>query len=163
MTGVQTCALPIYVPGTAEFVRSQIPAATIDRSAIYSSPSTRCLVLARALAAPREPIASEQLHEMSFGAWQGLCWQSIAREHIDAWAGDLWGYRPGGGESANMVAARWESWLQELRVAGSDTVIAITHAGVIRVALDSSGSAPRSSCLDAKIPFGSVHRLEIRQ
>jgi alpha-ribazole phosphatase len=97
---------------------------------------------------------------MNFGDWQGSRWDSIAREKIDAWAKDAWGYRPGGGESAEMVAMRWERWLHTVRQLESDAVIAVTHAGVIRVALARSARINDSSVLDVHVPFGSVHCLE---
>ena len=39
---------------------------------IYTSPASRCLSLARALAAPRAPRIAEELLEMHFGAWEGI-------------------------------------------------------------------------------------------
>jgi broad specificity phosphatase PhoE len=117
--------------------------------------------LARRLASPREPTSTDDLIEMSFGDWQGTRWDSIARGKIDEWAKDAWGYRPGGGESAEMVAARWERWVNQVRKVNRDAVIAVTHAGVIRVALARSGLRSDPSGLEAHIPFGSVHRLDI--
>jgi alpha-ribazole phosphatase len=143
---------------TLEAVRRQITPSTIAHAEIHSSPSLRCLEFAEALALPRKPRVAEQLLEMSFGAWEGKCWDSIERRELDAWAADVWGYRPGGGESADMVAARWNCWFQGVHAAAND-VVAITHAGVIRVALALAGGAPGSSLLDAKIPFGSVWRI----
>lgn len=143
---------------TLAAVRLQITPSTCAGAEIYSSPSLRCLKFAEALALPRQPRVVEQLLEMSFGDWEGKCWDSIERQEIDAWAADVWGYRPGGGESADMVAARWNFWFQAVRATTND-VIAITHAGVIRVALALAGCAPGSSLLDAEIPFGSVWRI----
>jgi alpha-ribazole phosphatase len=117
--------------------------------------------LARHLASPREPTFTDDLIEMSFGEWQGTRWDSIGREKIDEWAKDAWGYRPGGGESAEMVATRWEQWVDQVRKVNSDAIIAVTHAGVIRVALARGGPRSGSSGLEAHIPFGSVHRLDV--
>jgi alpha-ribazole phosphatase len=149
------------IGGTAEAVFARIPSQTVKSARIYSSPSSRCMELARRIASPREPAATEDLVEMSFGDWQGARWNSIAREKIDEWANDAWGYRPGGGESAAMVAARWERWLHHVRQIDSGIVIAVTHAGVIRVALARSAQINGSSGLEAHIPFGSVHCLDI--
>jgi alpha-ribazole phosphatase len=149
------------IAATAESVFAQIPNQSFESVRIYSSPSLRCLGLARHLASPREPTFTDALIEMSFGEWQGTRWDSIGREKIDEWAKDAWGYRPGGGESAEMVAARWEQWVNEVRVGYSDAIIAVTHAGVIRVALARSSPRSGSSGLEAHIPFGSVHRLDV--
>jgi alpha-ribazole phosphatase len=149
------------VGATAESVFAQIPDQSLQSVRIYSSPSLRCRGLALRLASPRAPIFTDDLIEMSFGEWQGTRWDSIGREKIDEWAKDAWGYRPGGGESAEMVATRWEQWVNEVRKVNSDTIIAVTHAGVIRVALARGGLRSGQSGLEAHIPFGSVHPLDV--
>jgi alpha-ribazole phosphatase len=148
---------------TAESVSIHIPRQALATAPVYSSPSLRCLTFARYLVHPREPVAADDLAEMSFGQWEGMAWGAIAREQIDAWAADAWGYRPGGGESATMVEARWLRWLDSTRRTDADCVIAVTHAGVIRVALAAPAPTPARSAaaLEAHIPFGSVHRLNI--
>jgi alpha-ribazole phosphatase len=147
---------------TAEEIFDRIPRQTLASARIYCSPASRCMGLARHIASPREPTASGDLIEMSFGHWQGIRWDAIAQLEIDAWAKDLWGYRPGGGESAAMVATRWERWLHQVRGDDSGNVVAVTHAGVIRVALARSGRDHGPSALGLHIPFGSVHCLDLR-
>jgi alpha-ribazole phosphatase len=149
------------IAGTAESIFDRIPRQTLASARIYCSPASRCMGLARHLASPRAPTAAEDLIEMSFGRWQGIRWEAIAQLEIDAWAKDLWGYRPGGGESVAMVAARWERWLHQVRRNDGGDVVAVTHAGVIRVALARSGRDHGWSALDADIPFGSVHCLNL--
>jgi alpha-ribazole phosphatase len=149
------------IGATAESVFAQIPHQPFESLRIYSSPSLRCMGLALRLASPREPTIADDLIEMSFGEWQGTRWDSIGREKIDEWAKDVWRYRPGGGESPEMVATRWEQWVNEVRKVNSDAIVAVTHAGVIRVALARSGLRSGPSGLDAQIPFGSVHRLDV--
>jgi alpha-ribazole phosphatase len=143
-------------------LRSRIPAHVLRRAAIFTSPASRCLGLARELAAPREPGIVEELHEMHFGAWEGLPWKSVPRVELDAWATQVWTYRAGGGESAAMVAARWHRWAvrvaTEIAEPGAP-VIAVTHAGLIRAAL--AGASPLRPELARDVPFGSVHRVNI--
>jgi hypothetical protein len=91
----------------------------------------------------------DELIEMNFGDWQGLGWDAISREQLDAWAADLWNYRPGGGNGR----------LRELRKSDPQCVIAVTHAGVIRVALARSGKAREATAVAKSIPFGSIHQL----
>jgi alpha-ribazole phosphatase len=146
---------------TADSVVTQISTQALASARIYCSPSSRCMRLARRIASPHEPTVVEDLIEMNLGHWQGVRWDAIAREQIDAWAKDVWGYRPGGGESAAMVATRWERWLHQVRQSESGNVVAVTHAGVVRVALARSGRVNGSSALEAHIPFGSVHRLDL--
>jgi alpha-ribazole phosphatase len=145
----------------ADSVSAHIPRQMLACARVYSSPASRCLGLARHLAAPREPTLAEDLAEMNFGDWEGLAWDAIPRDQMDAWSADVWGYQPGGGESANMVEIRWLRWLEHMRRTDVGAVIAVTHAGVIRVALAGLVHPRSSFAIMAHIPFGSVHRLNL--
>lgn len=146
---------------TAKSIVTQIPGRALADARVYCSPLSRCLGLARHIASPCEPTLTDDLAEMSFGRWEGVAWNAVPRDQLDAWANDLWNYRPGGGESADMVASRWERWLNHVRQSNGGTVVAVTHAGVIRVALARSGHLKSSSAIVAPIPFGSVYRLNL--
>jgi alpha-ribazole phosphatase len=153
---------PDVLAAAAVSLRSRIPARALRSARIFTSPASRCLGLARELAAPLEPDIAEELHEMSFGAWEGRPWESVPRGELDVWASDVWNYRAGGGESAAMVAARWRRWAARVAAGGTErgsAVIAVTHAGVIRIAL--AGADRLGSELALDVPFGSVHRVDI--
>src|SRR5258708_29754865 len=87
------------VAGAAESVFAQIPSRTLARARIYCSPSPRCMRLARHIASPREPTASEDLIEMSLGRWQGIRWDAIDRLHTAASSRDALGFQPSARES----------------------------------------------------------------
>jgi alpha-ribazole phosphatase len=142
-------------------IRRRVPHRVLQAAEIYSSPLTRCLSLARELAAPREPKIAERLVEMSFGSWEGLRWDKIPPKELHAWADDLWGYKPGGAESPAMVAQRFSAWLTERQNSRLETVLAVTHAGVIRVALACNGQLDHARWASAAIEFGSVYRIEV--
>jgi alpha-ribazole phosphatase len=142
-------------------VHECISAAVLQEAAICSSPLSRCTGLARALAGPREVVVADDLIEMDFGNWEGRAWESVARDELDAWARDIWGYHPGGGENARAVALRWQRWLDQLQGTRSDAAIAITHAGVIRVALERAGRLSASDFARAPIEFASVHCVTV--
>lgn len=145
----------------AESIFKEISRETLANASVYSSPSSRCLALAQLLSAPAQPTATDDLMEINFGEWEGTAWDAVPRAQIDAWVNDVWGYRCGGGESAQMVETRWKHWLQHLRLTEQDTVVAVTHAGVIRVALASSGKSTAAAALEAPIAFASVHCLDL--
>jgi alpha-ribazole phosphatase len=145
----------------AAAARDSIPEKVLEGARIYSSPASRCTLLARALAAPRQPSVAEELCEMNFGSWEGQAWDCLPREELDAWARDVWRYRPGGAESAAMVAARWQRWVRALRLSGDDSAIAVTHAGVIRVALAGKGVLGTAAFFQTPVEFGSVHRVDL--
>jgi alpha-ribazole phosphatase len=156
--------VPVDVQSVVEAaaaVRGRIPENVLEGARIFSSPASRCLILARYLAAPREPRVAEDLAEMDFGSWEGRAWDQVPRDQLDAWAKDVWHYRPGGVESAAMVAARWQRWVKRMRSSGDDAVVAVTHAGVIRVALALAGTPRSAALLQVPVAFGSVHTVEV--
>ena len=151
---------PQSVDEVAQAVRERIPHAALGGD-LFSSPATRCIMLARELAAPHEPAIAEDLMEMSFGAWEGRLWDDLPREELDAWADDVWNYRPGGAESAAMVAQRWARWSSSMRESAHGTAVAVTHAGFIRVALTCAGLLHGATFSKESIEFGSVHCIEL--
>jgi alpha-ribazole phosphatase len=140
-------------------VRQQLPASVLQNASIYTSPLSRCATLAGDLAAPGVPTVDHDLIEMDFGSWEGRSWDAVPREQLDAWSRDLWGYRPGGGENAQAVADRWNRFLNRLRRMNRETVVAVTHAGVIRVALAQAGRRDLADLTEAPVEYGAVHAL----
>jgi len=103
---------------------------------ILSSPLSRCLRLAQALAIARGCALSvdPRLTEIDFGRWEGQRWDAIARPELDAWAADLTGARPHGGETVAELAARVAAALTDAH-SGSVPALIVCHAGVIKAAL----------------------------
>jgi alpha-ribazole phosphatase len=104
---------------------------------IVSSPLQRCRLLAEHVAAHRGKTLSLEsgLKEMDFGSWQGRAWDDIAIAEIDAWAVDFEHGRPHGGESVAQLRQRLNALAQQLQASQErpgETVLAVTHAGVIR-------------------------------
>lgn len=105
---------------------------------IRHSPLQRCELLALDLQVLRPDLASKpeaRIQEMDFGRWEGRAWNAIARAQIDAWATDLAGHAPGGGEPLAAMLARVDQALRDAvacaQAPGGD-VVWITHAGVAR-------------------------------
>lgn len=160
--GRRDVAVPaIETERAARSLRLQIPAEVLRTAPIYSSPLERCAALTREIAGDRCVVVTPELLELDFGAWQGRRWSEIPREEIDAWAADLWSYAPGCGESAAAAARRWRSWIDALRAQSLHAVIAVTHAGLIRVA-HAVESESDPSVLTMDVPYGSAHRLIAR-
>jgi alpha-ribazole phosphatase len=141
-------------------VRQGIPATVLRQAPIYTSPLSRCADLANAIAEPRTAVVAAELLELNFGAWEGRFWDEVPREELDHWCQDLWMYRPGGGENASSLAARWQRWRDRISAAHVDIAIAVTHAGVIRVALALAGRLPLHAIARSPIEFGSVHCID---
>ncbi|MBN2905097.1 MAG: histidine phosphatase family protein [Rhodobacteraceae bacterium] len=137
----------------AEAVLTDLP----DTARIVSSPALRCHRLAAWIGAARglTPQVDPRLAEMDFGTWEGQPWDAVPRAGLDAWARDFMQARPHGGESVAMLVARVRPALADLR--GAATVLAVTHAGVIRAALALAG---RADPWQAKVGFGQTVTLE---
>jgi len=143
----------------AAAIRARLPECALRESPVFTSPLSRCRALAQALAAPRMPCIADELIELDFGTWEGSRWDALPRDQLDAWARDVWHYRPGGGESAAMVEERWRRWCERASSRGVESAIVVTHAGVIRAALAAGGALRREAAANAHIPFGSLHPI----
>ena len=111
--------------------------ATLPRGApLFSSPLRRCAELAGKLAARLECSSltfDARLAEMDFGAWEMRNWDDIARAEIDAWAADVAGFCPGGGESVRQMTERVAAFHAESICRQQEHAIIICHAGTMRV------------------------------
>jgi alpha-ribazole phosphatase len=142
--------LPL-APGLQDEV-VRLSAALPPVACIVTSPLSRCARLAQALARARglSLRADPRLIEMDFGTWEGRPWAEIARAELDAWAADLTGARPHGGETVAELAARSRAALQDA-LAGPGPALVVTHAGVIKSALHPSRG---DAAWQAQVGFG---------
>lgn len=136
-------------------LRASLPPHILQAAPIHSSPLSRCAALARELVPDRAAVLAPQLLELDFGAWEGRAWNEVPRAELDAWAEDPWAHAPGGGESARAAFLRFRAWADDMQAQGHASVIAVTHAGLIRLALCAGRADP--SGLSLSIPYGSVH------
>lgn len=103
---------------------------------VYSSPLQRCVFLAEPLASLLNagPVHYDpRLMEMHFGTWEQRPWDELPRAEIDAWADNVVGYRPGGGENVLHVAQRVEAFATDLVQRSISQAIIVCHAGTIRL------------------------------
>ncbi|CAL61139.1 putative phosphoglycerate mutase [Herminiimonas arsenicoxydans] len=103
---------------------------------LFSSPLRRCSELTESLAQTLgcpTPTYDERLAEMHFGDWEMRTWDDIPRAAVNAWARDMVGYQPGGGESVLQVAQRVRAFRDELTTLNVEHAIVICHAGTIRL------------------------------
>jgi alpha-ribazole phosphatase len=117
---------------------------------LWSSPLQRCRALAEALHG--QPLFDERLREMDFGTWEGRPWDEIPRTEIDAWATDVGGYAPPGGESPQQLQQRVLAFVATLQVAEA---VLVTHAGVIRVLQAAQSGSSLAAALACRPAYGS--------
>ena len=123
---------------------------------VHSSPLRRCRALAEALhPAPR---FSEQLLEMDFGAWEMRPWGALPRTELDAWAGDMLGYRPPGGESVGDMRARVIAFCDALP--RHPPAVVVCHAGIMKCLAGHLLGLPTADWFQASFDFGSITRFD---
>lgn len=123
---------------------------------VWSSPLRRCRALAELL--HPAPCIDPRLVEMDFGRWEGVHWDAVPRAEIDAWAADVAGYAPPGGESPLMLQDRALDF-----VAGMDVpeAVIVTHAGVIRTLLAHWRGLPPGEWTQLVFAYGSRTTVEV--
>ncbi|HEX6733737.1 MAG TPA: histidine phosphatase family protein [Azonexus sp.] len=153
----QTCYGALDVPAAAPAplvaaLRADLPPGL----PLWSSPLQRCRELATAL--HPAPLFDARLQEMHFGAWEGRPWADIPRDELDAWAADVAGYAPPGGESPRQLQQRVLAFVAALPV---DEAVLVTHAGVIRSLHAYVHERPIADCLDFRPAYGSRTTLAL--
>ena len=138
---------------------------------VVTSPLQRCQKLALHLAQERSGRSASSGHrtahplrvqvdahlmEKNFGAWEGHAWNDIARCEIDAWAADIMGYMPKGGESAQQVLLRVKTFMQDMTRLPQQNIALVTHGGTIRAILALLADIPLTDTLNWEIEYGAV-------
>lgn len=142
----------------AAVVASRLRAELPPGLPLWSSPLRRCRELAGLL--HPAPMIDERLAEMDFGAWEGQPWDAVPRAELDAWAADVAGYAPPGGESPRAVQQRILGFVGGLT---ADEAVLVTHAGVIRTLLAAQRELPPARWCELQFAYGSRTVLEFHR
>lgn len=125
---------------------------------VFSSPARRAFDLASRLY--HGAAADPRLQELDFGDWEGRRWQDLGREAIDAWRQGLPDAAPPNGETLTAMAARCSDWLASLQ-ADARPVLAVTHAGPIRLIRALLQGEPLLTYFAAAVPFAEPIELSL--
>lgn len=124
---------------------------------VFTSPLRRCHELALALTPT--PIIDSRLAELNFGDWEMQTWDAIGPQALDAWAADIAGFRPPGGETGFELQARALNWLGEISACHEQAVV-VTHAGVMRALQAHHQALPGKQWLDLRYDHGEILCLD---
>ncbi|MEL6529513.1 MAG: alpha-ribazole phosphatase family protein [Pseudomonadota bacterium] len=129
-------------------------------TAIDTSPLSRCTQLAELIADRfKLPLRIDpRLREIDFGRWEMTPWDDIPRDEIDAWAADVTGANPHGGETVREMTERVKSYLENTSFENSD-ILAVTHMGVVRCAHASAGY---DGALEMKLGYAQTMKFNQR-
>lgn len=123
----------------------------------YSSPLTRCRLLAEALhPAPR---FDERLREIHFGDWEMRTWDDIGKPAVDAWVADPLHFAGHGGESIARLRQRAAECAREI-MARHDEAVLVIHAGVMKALAVELLGLPDPAWFSTSFQFGTVSLIE---
>ena len=110
----------------------------ITPTIIYTSPLVRtketALILNEKWGVPI--VTAPELMERDFGSLSGKLRSEIDPQIVESDLEGRYDYRPYGGESVADVKARVISFLSTLPLSYDDTIVVVTHRGIIRVLYD---------------------------
>lgn len=124
---------------------------------VFSSPLSRCRLLAEALHA--KPIFDPRLRETDFGSWEMRPWHEIERAALDAWAADPLHFAGHGGESVAMLSKRVVACIEEI-ASQHDEAVLVAHAGVLKVLVGALTGMPQKEWFGFSFDFGTVSLIE---
>ena len=124
---------------------------------VFSSPLRRCAEIAIRLSAKAR--FDDRLQELNFGEWEMQTWDAIGAASLDAWANDIAGFRPPGGETGYELQLRALHWLQEISTHHQAAII-VAHAGVMRALQAHQQGLPGERWLDLRYDYGQLLALE---
>lgn len=141
-------------PNELQSIQQQLQNLNISR--IVSSPLQRCQQLAVEL--QRGPVTLDsRLLELSFGEWEGLFWADIPRDMSEIWTQDVVHRTPPGGESFLQLIDRVRACIHDpLHWQSHESLLLVTHAGVIRALLHILEGKDYETCLWEKVEFGEL-------
>ncbi len=144
----------LSVVAAAAALRSLLP----ENLPLFSSPLTRCRLLAEAL--HPAPQFDARLLELDFGDWEMRPWNAIGRAALDAWAAQPLAFAPPGGESVAALRRRVAEFLAELARADRQPAVLVTHAGVMKACAAELLNMDSSAWFSMQFEFGAVSLIE---
>jgi len=165
MTSIRALATAWHTAGARSFVG--------EPTRIIASDLRRAADSARVfgLLWNRDVELDRRVREMDFGVWDGQLWETIEAsdaERFRAWSDRWTDIAPPGGEPMTALADRASDGLREIRSsngADTQTVVAVTHAGWIRVAVAQLLGRPLARMFDLPVDYGhaTVVRVDARR
>jgi len=111
---------------------------TLELDSCYCSPLQRCRKTFSLLELSTDCTFDHNLREIDFGLWEGLTFTEISQndqEQFDLWVRQKEAFIFPGGEAITTFVKRVTSWFDELLNSEINSVLVVTHAGVIKHAL----------------------------
>lgn len=114
-------------------IRKAIPELVPD--VVYSSPLTRCTMLAEKLTEGGGVITDELLREIDFGRWEMIPWDKIPGKEREIWGNDFINNKIHGGENFFDVQDRVIRFWDKITASQETSIFVVAHAGLFRALL----------------------------
>jgi len=131
-----------------------------EYDAVYSSPLTRCRLLAQAITPTH--ITDNRLMELHFGDWEGRKWDDIPRDELDPWMADYINLAPPNGESLQLLVDRFAAFIRDVQATQHQRIVIITHAGIIRSAMHLFNDIPLNRIMMEKVEYGGIYTFNLK-
>ncbi|MBB6463717.1 alpha-ribazole phosphatase [Flammeovirga kamogawensis] len=128
-----------------------------DVDIIFSSPLSRCMLLAEKLSTQYS--TDNRLLECNFGDWELIAWNDIPRNQLDKWGNDFVNQKPPNGEALKDIHKRVINFIEDLIKHDVDKVIIITHATVLRIFHQHFNKYPLEKIFNLKVDYGEVVKV----
>ncbi|MDR2523158.1 MAG: histidine phosphatase family protein [Synergistaceae bacterium] len=149
----------------AEKTAKRLAACALD--AVYTSPLSRALRTAEAVAAPHEklPVVLNGLTEVHFGSWEGCLIKTIREREPDSfrrWLDNPFIHAPEGAELWDSILSRAEGTAAAILDSPHRSIAVVAHGGTLRALLVALlGFAPRLAW-NVRLSNCSLSGIEVR-
>jgi len=130
-----------------------------DFDAIYSSPLSRCHILAASIATNLK--TDNRLCELNFGDWEMKKWDAINQAELNHWMQDFVNVKVPNGENLIELNHRVNHFADEMIKTDLSKVGVVTHAGVIRCFVSRILEIPLKNVFKIPVDYSSVTKLHI--
>ena len=128
--------------------------------AVYTSPLTRCVLLAEHCGHPRA-IRDRRLLELNFGDWEMKQFNRISDPRLDLWFDNYIHYPAGGGESFIMQLTRVSDFIDEVLRKPYNRVAVFAHGGILVSAEIHAGRISLEDAFNEVPPYGSILKINM--
>jgi alpha-ribazole phosphatase len=147
--------LDVPIPNNYKEIQSKIIEGIInDYDAVFSSPLTRCKLLAEQIS--NEVVFDDRLMEVNFGNWEGVKWDDIDEVELNNWMENYIEIAPPNGESLQDLVNRFSSFISDINLQGYTKILIVTHAGIIRSAMNLINETPLDKVMMEKVEYGKI-------
>ena len=131
--------------------------------AVYSSPLSRCLKMAKQLNPGKEILIDDRLLEMNFGDWEMKNWDEIDQQELNKWMQDFVNEKVPGGENFVTLNNRVNHFIDELLQSSFERVAIFTHAGVIRCFVARVLEISLNNVFRIAVDYSSVAKIHLNR